>query len=63
MPVLREVGAHVYGCTVNQRGLLYLEVTSAGSDSALSQIVQLVEGKVLIIFISPMLILNTLFSS
>jgi len=44
MPVSREVGSTVYGSTVNQKGLLYVQVTSVGSDSALAQIVQLVES-------------------
>jgi cation transport ATPase len=45
MPVERQAGSAVYGSTVNQKGLLYVRVTSVGADSALAQIVQLVEGR------------------
>jgi cation transport ATPase len=44
MSVAREIGSTVYGSTVNQKGLLYVQVSSVGSESALAQIVQLVEG-------------------
>lgn len=44
IPVFRTVGSAVYGSTVNEKGLLYVKVTSVGSDSALAQIVQLVEA-------------------
>lgn len=44
VPVLRGVGSSVYGSTVNQKGLLYLRVTSLGDDTALSQIVRLIES-------------------
>jgi P-type Cu+ transporter len=44
LPVARKVGDHVFGCTISQNGLLYVKVTSLGSESALAQIVQLVES-------------------
>ena len=34
----------MFGCTMNQNGVLYVRVTSLGSDSAISQIVHLVEA-------------------
>eukprot|EP01041_Mallomonas_annulata_P010544 gene10544-21984_t len=43
-PVFRGKGDHLFACTVNQNGLLYVRVTSLGSDSALAQIVALVQG-------------------
>ncbi len=36
------MGDTVYGSTINQKGLLYIRVTSLGSESALAQIVELV---------------------
>jgi P-type Cu+ transporter len=38
------VGSTVYGSTVNQKGLLYILVTSVGDETALSQIVKLIES-------------------
>ncbi len=43
MPVDRVVGDRVYGATVNQQGRLLLEVTEVGPNTALAQIVRLVE--------------------
>lgn len=43
MPASKLVGSSVIGCTINQHGLLYVRATSVGSDSALSQIIRLVE--------------------
>ena len=40
----KNVGDLVYGSTTNIKGCLYVKVTSIGADSALSQIVQLVEA-------------------
>jgi P-type Cu+ transporter len=34
----------VYGSTVNQKGLIYIRVTSLGDDTALSQIVKMIEA-------------------
>jgi Cu+-exporting ATPase len=57
MSVAREIGSTVYGSTVNQKGLLYVQVSSVGSESALAQIVQLVEGAyyIIIYYISEIL--------
>lgn len=44
VPVLRGVGSFVYGSTVNQKGLIYIRVTSLGDETALSQIVKLIES-------------------
>lgn len=43
-PVRKETGAFVYGGTVNLGGLLHLEAQRVGTDTALSQIVRLVES-------------------
>ena len=43
-PVRREKGDEVFGSTVNQDNCLYIAVTSYGADSALAQIVRLVES-------------------
>eukprot|EP00604_Paraphysomonas_vestita_P002067 CAMPEP_0174820528 /NCGR_PEP_ID=MMETSP1107-20130205/4426_1 /TAXON_ID=36770 /ORGANISM="Paraphysomonas vestita, Strain GFlagA" /LENGTH=519 /DNA_ID=CAMNT_0016036059 /DNA_START=11 /DNA_END=1567 /DNA_ORIENTATION=- len=43
VPVLRGVGSTVYGSTINQKGLIYIRVTSLGDETALSQIVKLIE--------------------
>ena len=42
--VHRTKGDFCFGSTVNQTGLLYVKVTSVGSESALAQIVRLVES-------------------
>eukprot|EP01035_Chromulina_nebulosa_P025190 gene25190-32862_t len=42
-PVSRKKGDFLFGSTVNQNNVIYLKVTSVGSDSALAQIVKLVE--------------------
>lgn len=43
-PVQKKVGDAVFGATVNQTGVVYVRVTSVGSESALAQIVALVEN-------------------
>lgn len=43
-PVRREKGDEVFGSTVNQDNCLFISVTSYGTDSALAQIVRLVES-------------------
>ena len=44
VPVLKKKGDILFGSTVNQNNLLYVQVTSLGSESALAQIVKLVEA-------------------
>lgn len=44
VPVLRSCDDFVFGSTVNQSGVLYVRVKAIGSESALSQIVRLVES-------------------
>lgn len=43
MPVDKSVGHNVYGATLNQQGRILVEVTTTGSETALRQIVKLVE--------------------
>ena len=43
IPVDHEIGDAVYGATVNQQGRIELEVTHVGPNTALAQIVRLVE--------------------
>ncbi len=43
MAVLKEPGDLVFGSTVNQNGCIYVRVTSVSSESALAQIVRMVE--------------------
>ncbi len=43
VPVDRTIGDHVYGATINQQGRLVLEVTEVGPNTALAQIVRMVE--------------------
>ena len=43
VPVDRQAGDSVYGATVNQHGLLRVEATGVGQDTALARIVRLVE--------------------
>ncbi len=43
MPVDHEIGDTVYGATINQQGRLEVEVTNVGPNTALAQIVRLVE--------------------
>ena len=43
MPVDKTVGHGVYGATLNQQGRILVEVTTTGSETALRQIVKLVE--------------------
>lgn len=44
VPVARSVGDMVFGSTVNQNHLIFVRVTSVGAESALAQIVKLVES-------------------
>jgi len=43
MPVEKSVGSMVFGSTVNQHGICYVRATNVGADTALSQIIQLVQ--------------------
>src|SRR5208337_2940426 len=43
MPVDKRAGDHVIGATINKSGLLTLRAVNVGQDTALAQIVRLVE--------------------
>src|SRR5690606_13633960 len=43
LPVGKSVGAEVIGATINKQGRLLVEATRVGSETALAQIVRLVE--------------------
>jgi len=43
LPVHKDVGATVVGATINKNGVLRVEATKVGSDTALAQIVKLVQ--------------------
>ncbi|MGC8658505.1 MAG: heavy metal translocating P-type ATPase [Desulfomonilaceae bacterium] len=43
IPVSKEVGDNVFGSTINQGGALTIRATKVGSDTALAQIIRLVE--------------------
>ncbi len=43
MPVDKSVGSHVFGATINKLGYLKIEATKVGKDTALAQIIRLVE--------------------
>lgn len=43
MPVKKDIGDSVIGGTINQSGAIIVRATHVGQDSALSQIVKLVE--------------------
>jgi Cu+-exporting ATPase len=43
MPVSKAIGASVIGGTVNKQGRLVIEATRVGSETALAQIIRLVE--------------------
>lgn len=43
LPVLKEINASVIGGTINFHGVLHIHATKVGSDTVLSQIINLVE--------------------
>ena len=43
LPVDKAIGGEVFGATINKQGLLGIEATKVGRDSALAQIIKLVE--------------------
>jgi Cu+-exporting ATPase len=43
IPVLKEINASVIGGTINFHGVLHIQATKVGSDTVLSQIINLVE--------------------
>ncbi len=43
LPVARKAGDQIFGATVNQQGAMTVEMTKIGNDTALAQIVRLVE--------------------
>ena len=43
MPVEKQTGAHVIGATINKSGYFKMEATKVGDDTALSQIIKLVD--------------------
>ncbi|MCY3412566.1 MAG: copper-translocating P-type ATPase [Candidatus Heimdallarchaeota archaeon] len=43
MPVMKGVGDQLIGSTVNQQGVLHIKATKVGSETALNQIIRLVE--------------------
>ena len=43
VPVLKEVNSHVIGGTMNLHGVLHIQAMKVGSDTVLSQIINLVE--------------------
>lgn len=42
-PVAKKIGDHVVGGTINQNGLLHIQATTVGQDSALAHIIDLVQ--------------------
>ncbi len=43
MPVRKDIGMNVYGSTINHAGTIYVRITRVGKDTALAQIVRVVE--------------------
>ena len=43
MPVKKTINSHVIGATINKNGLLTIEATRIGADTALAQIIKLIE--------------------
>lgn len=43
IPVAKQAGAHVFGATINKNGVLTIQATKVGKETALAQIIKVVE--------------------